>query len=206
MKRSHLLWMAVLVCVAVSAHAQAPAPAAQAPATANASDVRAEYLTILNDAGNKLVRLAEAVPAEKYTWRPAEGTRSVSELFLHVAAGNFGIASRRLGATVPEGVNLQGLEKSTTDKAQVIELLKKSVDTARQAATSVPPADLEKTSRWFDGSQVTQRYIMFFLATHNHEHLGQAIAYVRMNGITPPWTEEQMQRQQQAPAKRPPSE
>lgn len=199
MKRTHVVSLAALLClVAVGAQAQAPA----APA---AADVRAEYLTILNDAGNKLVRLAEAVPAEKYTWKPGDGVRTFSEVFLHVAAGNFGIASRRLGASVPEGVSLQGLEKSTTEKAKVIELLRQSVDTARQAATTVPVADLEKTSRWFDGSQVTQRYILFFLATHNHEHLGQAIAYTRMNGITPPWTEEQMQRQQ-APAKRPPSQ
>jgi uncharacterized damage-inducible protein DinB len=64
--------------------------------------------------------------------------------------------------------------------------------------------DVEKTSQWIGGRQATMREIMFFLAVHEHEHLGQMIAYARMNGITPPWTEEQQQRQQQQPpAKRP---
>lgn len=174
---------------------------ARAQEAAAASSAKDEAVRLFDDAANKLVRLAEAIPAEKYTWRPGEGVRSVSEVFLHVAGGNFSIP-RRLGATPPEGFNPQGYDKSTTDKAKVIEALKQSIEHVRKAYAGV--SDLEKTAPWFGGRQATMREIMFFLDTHEHEHLGQMIAYARMNGITPPWTEEAQQRQQQQPpAKRP---
>jgi len=205
MKRTvlHLVILALLLTMgAAHSYAQgaAAAPAATA-APAPASSARDEAWRLLEDATTKLVRLAEAIPAEKYTWRPGEGVRSVSELFLHVAAGNYSIP-RRLGAQLPEGVQLSPtFDKSSTDKAKVIETLKQSVEHVKKAYMAVD--DVEKTAPWFGGRQATYREIMFFIATHNHEHLGQAIAYVRMNGITPPWTEEAQQRQQQQPAKRP---
>lgn len=197
MKRyvSSVLLVVLLLGCAVAAGSQG-APAA------SGSSARAEALRIFDDAADKIVRLAEAMPAEKYTWRPGEGVRSVSEALLHVAAGNFNIP-RRIGTPPPEGFNVQGFEKSTTDKAKVIEAVKNSIEHVRKAYNNVSDADLEKTSPWFGGRQATYREIMFFLAGHNHEHLGQLIAYARMNGIVPPWTEEQQQRQQQPPKKQP---
>jgi uncharacterized damage-inducible protein DinB len=165
---------------------------------------RDEAVRNFSDAADKAVRLAEAMPAEKYTWRPMEDVRSVSELFLHIAAGNFSI-SRRFGATVPAGVQLNAeFEKQTTDKAKVVEILKQSVEHVKQAMNNLQDADLTKTAPWFGGKQATYREIMFFLAGHNHEHLGQSIAYARMNHVTPPWTEEAQQRPAKAPAKKQP--
>ena len=182
-------------------YAQGAAAAPAAPAQGGSAATKDEATRSFDDAASKLIRLAEALPAEKYTWRPGEGVRSVSELFLHVAAGNYSIP-RRLGAQLPEGVQLSPtFDKSSTDKAKVLETLKQSVEHVKKAYMAVD--DVEKTSPWFGGRQATMREIMFFIAAHNHEHLGQAIAYVRMNGITPPWTEEAQQRQQQQPAKRP---
>lgn len=207
MKRhiSGLLGIALLAATTAGFAQSTAPPATQAsPATpaAPTAGPRAEALRILDDAATKLARLAEAIPQEKYTWRPGEGVRSISEVFLHVAGGNFNIP-RRLGTPPPEGFNPRGYDTSTSDKAKVIESLKQSFEHARQAYLKVVDADLEKTAPWFGGREATYREIMFFLATHQHEHLGQSIAYARMNGITPPWTEEQQQRQQQQPAKRP---
>ena len=134
-----------------------------------------------------LARGTEAIPADKYTWRPAEGVRSVSEVLLHVTAGNFSIP-RRIGAVAPEGLDVRNLEKSTTDKAKVIELLKSGIAAARDAIAKLPDSELEKTSAWFDGRQITNREVAFFVGSHDHEHLGQLIAYARMNGVTPPWS------------------
>jgi len=195
--------LAAIGCLMMSATASAQtAPAPAAPAAA-ASSFRTEALRLIEDAETKLARLAEAIPAEKYSWRPGEGVRSVSEVFLHLAAGNFNIP-RRFGTLPPEGFNPQGFDKSTTDKAQVVQILKDSFAHVRKAVNNLSDADAEKTSPWFGGRQATYREIVFFLATHEHEHLGQSIAYARMNGIVPPWTEEQQQRQrQQAPPKSP---
>ena len=169
-------------------------------AVAPQSTVRDEAMRNFDDAANKLIRLAEKMPADKYTWRPGEGVRSVAEVYLHAAGGNFSIPAR-VGLPRPEGFNPQGFDTSTTDKAKVVEILKQAVEHARKAYTNLADADVEKTSPWFGGRQATYREILFFLASHNHEHLGQSIAYARMNGIVPPWTEEAQQRQQQAPKK-----
>jgi len=197
----NLFLSATVACMSLalssSALAQAAPPAAPAAA---ASSFRAEALRLIEDAETKLARLAEAIPVEKYTWRPGEGVRSVSEVFLHLAGGNFSIP-RRLGTPPPEGFNPQGFDKSTTDKAKVVQILKDSFEHVRKAVNNLADADAEKTSPWLGGRQATYREIVFFLASHEHEHLGQSIAYARMNGIVPPWTEEQqqLQRQQQAP-------
>lgn len=202
MKRS------LLLIVLLAGAAAAPGRAQEGPAAAPPSAIsgpRDEALRIFDDAATKLVRLAEAIPAEKYTWRPGADVRSVSEVFLHLAAGNFGVP-RRLGAQVPANIQLTAdFDKSATDKARVIEVLQQSLEHVRKAYRGVADADLEKTVPWLGGRQGTYREIMFFLASHNHEHLGQAIAYARMNGVVPPWTEERIQRQrQQPPQPRPP--
>ena len=209
--RRVLLWVLILflgsaTCLHVVHARPQQAAAPPAAAAAPASGVRAEYLANLNAAADHAVRLAGAFPAEKYTWRPGEGVRSVSEVFLHIAAANYSYA-RRLGVALPEGVTLgPDFEKSTTDKAKVTEILKQSIEIARQAATQMAyDADVEKTMQGAGGRQITYRQILFSLASHNHEHLGQLIAYARVNGIVPPWTEEQQQqqRQQQPPKKSP---
>jgi uncharacterized damage-inducible protein DinB len=162
--------------------------------------MQADVVRIMQDAEMKLVRLAEAIPADKYSWKPNKDVRSMSEVFLHVAAGNFLLPSR-IGTPAPADFKREGFEKSTTDKAKVIESLKQSFAHAKQAVTKLTDADLTKTLQWFDGKPVTYRYAATFLAAHEHEHLGQSIAYARSMGITPPWTEEQQQKAQQAKPK-----
>lgn len=171
-------------------------PAQAAPPTFK---IRAEFLDDLKDVEDKAVSLAEAFPQEKYTWRPAEGVRSVSEVFLHLAGGNFGFPTF-WGAQPPAGIERKGLEKSTTDKTRVIELLKQSYDYMRQAATNLSDADLAKAVKMF-GQETTASGVLFFVATHQHEHLGQAIAYARMNGVVPPWTAARQAKQQAQPKK-----
>src|SRR5215472_1491747 len=68
------------------------APAAQAgDKTLPSYDMKAQSILDLQDMQKKFVGLAEAIPADKYNWKPSEGVRTVSELFLHVASANYGI-------------------------------------------------------------------------------------------------------------------
>lgn len=165
----------------------AAAPALpQSAGAAQTAGLRGEILYWIQDAESKLVQLAEAIPQEKYTWRPGEGVRSVSEALLHVAAGNYSIP-RALGVQPPEGFAPQGFERSTTDKAEIIRRLKDSFAHVKKAVEGVSDAELDKSVRLF-GSESTQRNVLLLLATHAHEHLGQMIAYARMNGVVPPWT------------------
>lgn len=147
--------------------------------------IRGEILGQFNEAADKLVQLAEAIPQDKFTWRPGAGVRSVSEVLLHVAGSNeYFLTAAGVQATV-QGEN--DLEHSTTDKAQVIARLKQANDRVRAAVLAMPDADLDKATQIF-GQQTTYRGVLLMLQTHDHEHLGQMIAYVRMNGIVPPWS------------------
>lgn len=192
-----------------AAVAQAPAqPPAQTPAGAAASaperGYRAEFLREMQVTEDHYLALAERIPAALYTWRPAAGVRSVSEVFLHVAAANFNLP-RRLGAAPPAGFRVQGYETATTDKAQVIEALRQSFAHLRSAVNAVSDADADKAMPWFGGEN-TYRGLLLFITRHSGEHLGQAIAYARVNGVVPPWSEEQQQARppQQTPQPQPP--
>jgi uncharacterized damage-inducible protein DinB len=167
----------------------------QAAAAAPTSGVRAEFLNELKTQEDKFVSLAQAIPADKYTWRPAEGVRSISEVFLHVAAANFNLP-KLIGVPPPPGFKVQGFDKSTTEKAKIIQSLQDAFVHMDQAVISMPDSDLEKQVDLF-GSKYTYRGVLLFVLRHNAEHLGQAIAYARMNGVVPPWTEE--------PQKKPPA-
>jgi uncharacterized damage-inducible protein DinB len=146
---------------------------------------RADYMSEVDDVGKKLIALAQAVPAEKYGWRPAPGVRSVGEVFVHVAQGNSMLPSL-MGASKMEGVSRDS-EKTVTDKATIVELLKKSVENAKAAGNRVSDADLEKKVNFF-GSEIMERRLLIRILEHMHEHLGQSIAYARVNGVTPPWS------------------
>jgi uncharacterized damage-inducible protein DinB len=151
--------------------------------------VKGEWSRNLDYATEKLVQLGEAIPEDKYTWRPADGVRSVSEAFLHAAGANYGIP-QFLGVKPPDGFDLEKFEKSTTKKADVIAAIKGSVEHVKAGVKGMPDADMDVKTKWFLGES-SKREILFFIAAHNHEHLGQMIAYARMNGIVPPWSKKE---------------
>jgi uncharacterized damage-inducible protein DinB len=156
--------------------------------TPGVTGYRSEVLALVMIQENEFLRLAEAFPAEKYTWRPGPGVKSVAEVFLHVAAANYNMY-KLIGAPVPAGLDIAGMEQSTTDKATIIAMLKTSYAHAKQAITDMPDANLEKTMPWLGGT-ITQRGILLYIIPHIAEHLGQAIAYARVNGVVPPWSED----------------
>ncbi len=164
--------------------------------TPGLSGYRAEVMAEVRVQEDKFTRLAEAIPADKYTWRPAADVRSVAEVFMHVATANYNLP-KLIGTPPPAGFEAKGFEKSTTDKAKVVSTLKDSFAHARKAIMAMPDADLEKSLDWFGGKN-TERGILLFMVRHTAEHLGQSIAYARSIGITPPWTEDQLK---QAPKK-----
>ena len=154
-------------------------------APAGSSGFRADWKQQLDDVQKKALDLAEAVPAEKYSWRPAEGVRSFSEVFVHIAGGNYFLPTFA-GVNPPAGFS-RDAEKTVTEKAKVIELMKQSFDHVRAAFDKLPDAEMEKTVDFF-GSKMTLRGIYLSCVGHVNEHLGQSIAYARMNAIVPPWS------------------
>ena len=154
---------------------------------AGPSGTRGEFIAEVDSVGKKLTDLANAMPQEKYSWRPAPGIRSVSEVYVHVAGGNFLLPSF-MGAKVPEGIT-RDMEKTVTEKAKVIDSMKKSFEHVKSVAANMTDADLDKKIKIFGGREVTERALLVTILNHMHEHLGQSIAYARMNGVAPPWSE-----------------
>ena len=154
---------------------------------------RSEIMAEVMIQEDKFTRLAEAIPAEKYTWRPSPDVRLFAQVFMHVSAANFNL-SKLVGTPPPARFDVKGFEKSTTDKAKVVAALKESFVHGKKAITGMNDADLEKSLDWFGGKN-TQRGILLFIVRHASEHLGQSIAYARFAGITPPWTEDMQKKQ-----------
>lgn len=153
-------------------------------AQAAPSGLRGDMIAQLDDAAGKIQQLAEAIPQDKYSWRPGAGVRSVSEAFMHVAGGNYYLLTFA-GVTAPAGTS-ENMD-AITDRAQVLDQLKRSFAHARAAIAAASDADLDKATEMF-GRKTTYRNVFLTEVTHAHEHLGQLIGYARMNGITPPWS------------------
>jgi uncharacterized damage-inducible protein DinB len=134
----------------------------------------------------QLIVLAEATPAEKFTWRPAEGVRSMSEVYMHIALTNFDLLSVT-GPKMPADITSDDMEKTATTKADVIAWLKRSIDAVKTAHTAVKPADLRRKVK-VDNHDATVDSVYLRIIIHANEHMGQLVAYARMNGIIPPWS------------------
>ena len=135
----------------------------------------------------QLIALAEATPADKFSWRPAAGVRSTSEVYMHIVEANFYLLSKAGGPKFPADYK-EGMDKSVTSKADVISWLKRSLEVVQQARAKVTPADLQRKVHIAD-RDATADGIYLRILIHANEHMGQLVAYARMTGVTPPWSQ-----------------
>ena len=159
--------------------------------TASAQTVRPEigqgWLPEFTLTSRQLLQLAEATPEAKFSWRPAPGVRSISEVYMHVALGNFYLMEQAgIKAAVDRSTLPKDAERSVTRKADVINWLKASLDAVSKGYQSAS-ADRQKQVTFFKKESTVDNVFLRILI-HNNEHLGQSIAYARMNGIVPPWS------------------
>lgn len=145
---------------------------------------RADFLAGLDEVQDKLEQLAAAMPQDKYVWRPGPGVRSVGEVYGHVAGGNY-FLSTFLGKQPPTDIPAD-LEKLTR-KDDLIAQMKRSFDYLRAVVAAENDADLDKPVKML-GTTTTRRGVYMTILNHLHEHLGQSVAYARMNKIVPPWS------------------
>lgn len=189
---------AILLAIFAFSLLSHPAVAQDKPATAPAvTGARGEFLAELSYYEQRFTRLADAMPADKYSWRPMEGVRSVGEVYAHIAAANYGLA-RVLGTPIPNGIDPKAINAAAGDKAKTIQALKDSFAHIRGAVLNIKDADLNNPLKLF-GQDTTIRGAFFLISGHLGEHLGQSIAYARQNGIVPPWTEERLKQEAQKP-------
>jgi uncharacterized damage-inducible protein DinB len=135
---------------------------------------------------SQLVALAEATPEDKFAWRPAKGVRSTSEVYMHIVLANFYLLSVT-GPKMPNDLK-EDAEKTVTAKAEVIKWLKRSLEAVRAAHLAEKPADLQRKVHIVDrDATVDGMYLRIII--HANEHMGQLVAYARMTGVAPPWSQ-----------------
>ena len=177
----------LLFCLCSVAFA-APRPADETDHSAPSYDMKGQALVDLDGLQKKFVDLANALPADKLTWRPSPDARSFAEVLLHVAGERYGILGL-MGVEKPAGFNGKDFDKSTTDRAQIVTELTKSYDFAKKTIEAMPNSEFAKLLPKL-GPQANAGDVVYILVADAHEHLGQMIAYARENNITPPWTVE----------------
>ena len=181
--RSALFIVAVVV-------AAAPARTLSGQATLDAKSaahLRDAYLADLDTVHRKIMALANAIPEDKYSWRPASGVRSIAEVLTHVAGEWYFYTPSSVAARPPAGFSPASMARldSLTAKADVLRELDKSWAHCKAALAQVDPSKLtspyEPWKRSLDEAA-------FLMSGDLHEHLGQLIAYARSVGVTPPWS------------------
>ena len=199
MKRRHL-WALAGMCVltvaacgpADSGEADAAADTAVAGPALSTSTLQSEMLADLGELRDKYLSLADAMPESAYGWRPEEGVRSVSEVYMHIVAANIGIVTSVLQVAPPVMADPAWYDfanaESITDKMTIGEALAASFDYVAEVVQNSSDTRLQEAVDLF-GREASVRGGLLLVITHGHEHLGQSIAYARANGVTPPWSE-----------------
>jgi uncharacterized damage-inducible protein DinB len=171
------------------APAEAKRPAA-APAVASRA-FQDDFVALLDEVQKKVLSLEDAVPQDKFKWRPAPGVRSIAEAYLHIAFGNYLFMKIATGKEPPAdaGWEMNGpkWDTKTTDKAEIKKILEKSFEHVHATVKDIADADLDKKVSVF-GRQMTERAVLMSLLGHLNEHMGQEVAYGRANGVVPPWS------------------
>jgi len=134
---------------------------------------------------SQLIALAEATPEEKFSWRPAPGVRSTSEVYMHIVTANYYLLSVT-GPKMPADLKDE-METTVTSKAEVITWLKRSLDAVKEAHLAETSQDLLRKVHIAD-RDATVDGIYLRIIVHANEHMGQLVAYARMTGIVPPWS------------------
>jgi hypothetical protein len=161
------------------------------PNSADAAEVRKQFMDDLDTLHTKFVALANAIPADKFAWRPEPGVRSVGEVFMHVASEYYVYTPMAYGATpspavAPTDAAMKKFEAQAT-KPDVLKHLADGFAYCKRVLSAEDPAAIAGEHKLF-GGQHTVIETSFGMGGDLHEHLGQLIAYARMNGITPPWS------------------
>ncbi len=133
---------------------------------------------------NNILRSAEKMPEENYSFRPVPEVRSFGQLLGHIADAQYLFCSAVLGKPNPA----PGIEKTKTSKADLIQALNDAFAYCDSAYAGLTDAALAETVKFF-GREQAKATVLSFNTAHNNEHYGNIVTYLRMKGIVPPSSE-----------------
>jgi len=169
----------ILVALAAASPALAQGTAAAAaPGMVDTMRMSFEY------AKGFIVSSAEQMPEANYSYKATPAVRSFGQIVAHVADANNGICSAVLGEANPA----PNIEKGKTAKADIVAALKASYEYCGKAY-KLADADTGAKLTLF-GHEMTRAYALMINTTHNWEHYGNMVTYLRLNGQVPPSSKE----------------
>jgi hypothetical protein len=179
--------IALALLAAILTLSSSTASAQDAISKESAAVMKAAFVADIDVMKGKFLGLAQAFPADKYTWRPMDGVRSVSEVLMLIVTETYGFAPTALGGK--PGLTREEMAplSKMTDKAQIVDQLTKGFAFAKKELESIDPATLTGKRRVM-GTDRALPDIILAVGGDMHEHLGQLIAYARVNHIVPPWS------------------
>jgi len=166
---------ALLLCAGIAGAQAAKAPS---PPSTPMKDVVHTW----NDAGRKLIAMAEDFPEAQYDWKPAPEVRSFAEQLLHAAGSAYFFEAFAKGQKPPEEDPKRSNFKS---KAEIVAYVKKAIADGAKFIQAPGEAGLSKNVSFF-GRNVTLLGLWAEAAEHSGEHYGQLVVYYRMNKMVPP--------------------
>jgi len=134
----------------------------------------------INYAKDLIVKSAEQMPEADYAFKATPDVRSFGQIVAHVADANNAMCSAVLGEANPS----PGVEKTKTSKADLTAALKASYEYCNRAF-ALPDADTGTKIKFF-GQERTRLGILLIDVTHNWEHYGNIVTYLRLKGQVPP--------------------
>ena len=150
-------------------------------AQSQAAGLQAAFVKDAGTLSDKFTGLAR-VMSGKYDWKPAQGVRSVADVFNLIVKEN-GLLAGVLSGTPNTGAP----PASITDPEQMQAALVASYVNLQEAITGLSDDDLQTNVKLFGREWAKQDALMHILEDQ-HEHLGQSITYARSNGVVPPWS------------------
>ena len=129
-----------------------------------------------------LLKTAEVVPENLYSFRATPEVRTIAQLIGHVADGSAGICASASGDKPPS----LDAEKSMTTKAQLSKALAEALAFCDKVIAGMDDKRAMETTKFFVGGSSTRGMILAFNTSHNFEHYGNLVTYMRLNKIVPP--------------------
>ena len=178
------LFSLLLIYAAVPAAAQTSDGGFGQVASASTASVVKSMHTLIR---RNLLEAAEAMAAEDYAFKPTPDVRNFGQLVGHVANANFYFCSQAKGEASPSKENFE----RTADKAALVKGLSDSLAYCDEVYASTTDANFNqqvKVAGPGGGSEGGRGSVLLFNMTHNNEHYGNIIVYMRLKGRVPPST------------------
>ena len=171
----------LIVCGTI-ALAQSTAPAAKAPATPTKDPVANSLRMLLQRYQTNIVGAVEAMPADKFSYKPTADQITFSHLAAHIASSNNGLCSKVADVPAPKVDE----PKETDSKDQLVAAVKASFSFCSDALGKMDDSKLGDDVELFGGRHFPRAMGALGLASGWADHYGAAAMYLRLNGILPP--------------------